>query len=198
MVTSSRAKMKFDLDHYREFQKTYQQESDRSVAILASSYLEKYLEDYIAKKLVDDKAVAKLFEGFGPLSTFNAKIEFAFAIGLLPRHVYTDLRSIRKFATCLRTNRRVRVFLTEPIKDLCANLWRMPRSDGSQRKEQKARNQFLFSVFLAIFHMDNEGKRVSRLTIPGFHFEEVVEEGRVRRREESGGDRDSFTVRSVP
>jgi DNA-binding MltR family transcriptional regulator len=54
------------------------------------------LEEYIAKKLVDDKAVAKLFGGFGPLSTFNAKIEFGFALGLLPRHVYTDLRTIRK------------------------------------------------------------------------------------------------------
>jgi hypothetical protein len=190
--------MKFDLNHYGEFQKAYQEESDRSVAILASSYLEKYLEDYIARKLVDDKAVAKLFEGFGPLSTFNAKIEFAFAIGLLPRHVYTDLRTIRRVRNLFAHEPESSNFLTEPIRKLCATLWRVPRSDGSQRKEQKPRNQFLFSVFLAIFHMDTEGRRVSRLTIPRFHFEEVVEEGRIRRREESGGGRDSFTVRSVP
>jgi DNA-binding MltR family transcriptional regulator len=184
--------MKFDLGSYGEFQKAYEKESDRSVAILASSYLEKYLEEYIAKKLVDDKAVAKLFEGFGPLSTFNAKIEFAFAIGLLPRHVYTDLRTIRKVRNLFAHEPDSSDFLTDSIKDLCATLWRLPRSDGSERKEQKPRSQFLFSVFLALFHMENiERTHVSRLTIPRFHFEEVVEE-----REEPGGN-DSFTVRSV-
>jgi hypothetical protein len=34
---TSRAKMKFDLARYAEFQKAYEKESDRSVAILASS-----------------------------------------------------------------------------------------------------------------------------------------------------------------
>ena len=147
---TSRARMKFDLDKYGEFQKAYEKESDRSVAILASSYLEKYLEQYIAKKLVDDKAVAKLFEGFGPLSTFNAKIEFAFALGLLPRHVYTDLRAIRKVRNLFAHEPDSSDFLTTSIKDLCATLWRVPRSDGTKRKEQKPRNQFLSSVFWAL------------------------------------------------
>jgi DNA-binding MltR family transcriptional regulator len=74
---------------------------------------EKYLEEYIAKKFVDDKAVAKLFEGFGPLSTFSAKIEFAFALGLLPRHVHTDLRTIKKVRNLFahaRMNQTVRIF----------------------------------------------------------------------------------------
>jgi DNA-binding MltR family transcriptional regulator len=71
------------------------------------------LEEYIAKKFVDDKAVAKLFEGFGPLSTFSAKIEFAFALGLLPRHVHTDLRTIKKVRNLFahaRMNQTVRIF----------------------------------------------------------------------------------------
>ena len=184
------AKMKCDFDSYGEFQKAYEKESDRSVAILASSYLERYLEEYIAKKLVDDKAVAKLFKGFGPLSTFNAKIEFAFAIGLLPRHVYTDLRTIRKVRNLFAHEPDSSNFLTDRIKDLCATLWCLPRSDGSERKEQKPRDQFVFSVFLAIFHMHNvEETHVSRLTIPRFHFEVVVEE------REEPDNHDSFNVR---
>jgi hypothetical protein len=61
--------MKFDFNRYQEFQKAYEGESDRSVAILASSYLENYLEEYLAKKFVDDKSVSNLFEGYGPLWT---------------------------------------------------------------------------------------------------------------------------------
>jgi Mannitol repressor len=188
--------MKFDLARYAEFQNAYEKESDRSVAILASSYLEKYLEEYILTKLVVDKAVAKLFEGFGPLSTFNAKIEFAFAIGLLPRHVYTDLRTIRKVRNLFAHKPDSSDFLTNSIKDLCATLWRVPRSDGSKRREQKPRNQFLSSVFWALLHIDTEGRRVSRLTIPRFHFKEVVEE-----EAEPSGRNDtrtrSFTAQSV-
>jgi hypothetical protein len=59
------------------------------------------------------KLVAKLFEGFGPLSTFSAKIEFAFALGLLPRHVHTDLRTIKKVRNLFahaRMNQTVRIF----------------------------------------------------------------------------------------
>jgi DNA-binding MltR family transcriptional regulator len=89
------------------------------------------LEEYIAKRLVDDKAVAKLFEGFGPLSTFSAKIEFAFALGLLPKHVHTDLRTIRKVRNLFAHEPDSSNFLTNSIKDLCATLWRVPRSDGS-------------------------------------------------------------------
>ena len=110
MVTLRVQKMKFDLARYAAFQKAYEKESDRSVAILASSYLEKYLEEYIAKKLVDDKAVAKLFEGFGPLSTFSAKIEFAFGWDFCPSMSIPISERLRKFAICSRMNQTVQTF----------------------------------------------------------------------------------------
>jgi hypothetical protein len=172
-------KMKFDLDHYGAFQKTYEAESDRSVVILASSYLEKYLEEYLTKKLVDDKSVSKLFEGYGPLSTFAAKIDIAFAIGLLPRHVFVDLRTIRKIRNLFAHEPDTLNFESSRVKDHCATLWPaigIPRSDGSKRQQQEPRSQFLVAVFWVVLHMDTEGKRVSRLAIPRFHFKEVIED----------------------
>lgn len=83
------------LETYSDFQKNYEDESDRAVVILAGSILENTLENYIQKKMVDSPSVDKLFSGYAPLATFAAKIEVAFAIGLLPEHVYNDLKIIK-------------------------------------------------------------------------------------------------------
>src|SRR5437016_12606 len=88
--------MKYTLDHYNQFQEHYAGESDRSAAILAASYLEHCLEEYLLLRLVAGPTVNALFDGFAPLATFSAKIDIAFAVGLLPRHIQEDLKRIKK------------------------------------------------------------------------------------------------------
>jgi len=127
------AHMLYTFHTYSDFQRSYAGESDRSVVILASSFIERALENYILKKLVDDAFVKKLFEGYAPLATLSAKIEVAFALGLLPRHVHSDLRIIKRVRNVFAHEPESYTFSSKRIVDLCASLSKIRKSDGTER-----------------------------------------------------------------
>lgn len=166
--------MRFTPEHYNDFQQFYANESDRSVAILAATYLEQCLEEYLLLRLVDHPSVRALFAGFAPLATFSGKIEVAFAIGLLPVNVRDDLRRIKKIRNLFAHELEPLAFDSPQIRDLCgAFFW--PRSDGTKALAKTPRTQYLNAVFWCLLHVYTERDRTSRLLIPRFHFEEVVE-----------------------
>jgi hypothetical protein len=73
-------------------------QSDRGAAIIAGSLLEEILETAIRarlRELSSDQRKA-LFGRMAPLSTFSAKIEIGFAIGLYAIPVYTNLNMVRE------------------------------------------------------------------------------------------------------
>ena len=164
------------LDSYTEFQKNYEGESDRSVVILAGSFLEQTLENYILKKLVDTNSVDQLFNGYAPLATFAAKIEVAFALGLLPVHVHKDLKVVKKLRNIFAHEPDALNFESSRISDICSNFHKLERSDGSRWDESGSRAKFLNAVFFSLLHIDTEAQRVTRLKIPKFKFIEVVED----------------------
>lgn len=163
------------LDSYTEFQKNYEGESDRSVVILAASFLEQILEGYIRSKLVDASPVAKLFDGYAPLATFAAKIDVSFALGLIPVHIYDDLRTIKKLRNLFAHKADSLSFESSQVKDICENLHRIKRTDGSERIIATARARYLNSVFFTVLHMEAEAERTVRLQVPKFKFVEVAE-----------------------
>src|SRR5690349_7348581 len=110
--------MKFTPEHYNQFQESYSKESDRSVAILAATYLEHCLEEYLRLRLVDDPSVRDLFTGFAPIATFSAKIDISFAVGLLPLHIREDLRRIKKIRNLFAHELDSLTFDAEPIRDI--------------------------------------------------------------------------------
>ena len=167
--------MKFSPEHYHQFQESYSKESDRSVAILAAAYLEHCLEEYLRLRLVDDPSVKDLFSGFAPIATFSAKIDIAFAVGLLPPHIREDLRRIKKIRNLFAHDLDSLTFDAGPVRDIC-DKFSWPRSDGTRRKAPTARAQFLNAVFWCLLHIYTERDRTSRLPLPKFHFEEVVED----------------------
>ena len=78
--------------------------SDRETAIVAGAHLEELLEAAIKARLVEmpqtgDNAKhvteAALFDGYGPLATFYAKIDVGFALGLYQQDARADLHIIR-------------------------------------------------------------------------------------------------------
>ena len=81
---------------YAEFSEHYEGESDRAVVLLASSYLDEILERLLSKRLVPCKRTRALFSGYAPLATFSARIDIAFAVGIIPDHLARDLHIIRK------------------------------------------------------------------------------------------------------
>lgn len=76
-------------------------ESDRGCVILGAAMLDELLEELLTsfcRQAPQDvkSSVKPLFRGFAPLSTFSARIQVAYALGILPNHVRDDLEIIRR------------------------------------------------------------------------------------------------------
>lgn len=69
---------------------------DRSLAIVMASVVESELSDMLVGKLVDHKrTIEKFFMGMGPLSSFSAKIDLGFLLGLYGDDIGKMLHGIR-------------------------------------------------------------------------------------------------------
>jgi DNA-binding MltR family transcriptional regulator len=75
-------------------------ESDRGCAIIGAEITSDRLESLIRAFLRSDaqnkKQVDSLFMGYGPLSTFSARIQMAYAMYLIPRIIRNRLEMMRK------------------------------------------------------------------------------------------------------
>ncbi|MEX2512352.1 MAG: hypothetical protein WD398_05560 [Cyclobacteriaceae bacterium] len=70
---------------------------DRSIAIIGGTFLEMSLEHILRAYFPEnDKEVNKMFEGFGPLSSFSAKISMSYSLGLIEKPVKEDLLLTKK------------------------------------------------------------------------------------------------------
>ncbi len=168
----------FDLDAYAAFQDSYYDESDRAVAILASSFLECVLEEALRERLVEAKEVDQLFDAFAPLSTFSGKIKVAFAVGLLSKRIYHDVNLVRSIRNAFAHDVDKLQFSTEVISKLC-DKFHISRDSMGDRWTTDHRRQFLFAVHLIVLHfkvMRDDG-RLLRLSIPPGGFTKVSEKG---------------------
>lgn len=62
-------------------------------AAITEEWLEKLLLTYMRKP--SNRLATKIFSDYGPLSSFAAKVDVAYALGLIERDTYDDLRAIR-------------------------------------------------------------------------------------------------------
>jgi DNA-binding MltR family transcriptional regulator len=86
---------------YKHFFEACKKESDRGLALVAAEFfdaaLERLLLSRFAAGLKQRPGMIKpLFEGFGPLSTFSAKISACFAMELLDAWKAADLDLVRR------------------------------------------------------------------------------------------------------
>jgi DNA-binding MltR family transcriptional regulator len=72
-------------------------ETDRGCALMAAAYLSDQLEKLLRSLfVVAQQTVDRLFEPLGPAGSFSARIDLAYACGLLPESAYNDLHLMRK------------------------------------------------------------------------------------------------------
>jgi DNA-binding MltR family transcriptional regulator len=69
-----------------------------AAVLVSSSRLDKALREAIQTRMhaLDNQLKARLFENYGPLSTFSAKIDIAYALSLFDANMHHDLSVIRK------------------------------------------------------------------------------------------------------
>ena len=129
--------------HWDEvFKREFGKESDRASVILSVAMLDKALETVIKTHLVPTASSEdSLLEGaYAPLSTFNARIDLAYRLGLISIQFCRDLHTIRKIrndfahniAGCSFEDSTVRSRITELV-----------RSSRMIEKYPEARSTFL-------------------------------------------------------
>ena len=88
-----------EADHWNNvFSKEFSKESDRACVILAAAMLDQAIETILKSCLVptDSKNDTLLEGAYAPISTFSARIDLAYRIGLISKKFCRDLHLIRK------------------------------------------------------------------------------------------------------
>lgn len=85
----------------REIVETLMKESDRGCAIFGAAILHDNLECLLREFFRKDARSAKqvitpLFGAYAPLATFQARIDLAYALALIPRSTFDELHVVRK------------------------------------------------------------------------------------------------------
>lgn len=93
----------------RAIVKEIEGERDRGAAIIAAAFLEERLSRLLFANLVEDKdMIGQMFRGMGPASTFAAKNNLAYLMGIYPRE-------IRDGVACLVSIRNLFAHKSEPL-----------------------------------------------------------------------------------
>lgn len=101
---------------------TFREESDRGAAILAGSFTEHALGQYLKFHIRDKKVADELFDATGPLSSFSQRIAIAYAFDLISAAQHRDFEIIRKVRNHFAHHPLDTTFSTNAIKQLCASL----------------------------------------------------------------------------
>jgi len=116
-------KKKLNLVDYNKMVEFYHEESDRAAAILAASFLETFLGQFLKEFMINDQQVCDdLLNGYGPLATLSARRECAYAFGYIQEEMRNDIKYIAKIRNEFAHNHELNSFADPPIPDLCQNL----------------------------------------------------------------------------
>lgn len=143
---------------YNDFLRLYHAETDRAAAVLAGSYVETYLGDCLKYYLVDHPVVHSLFKNSGPLETFAARANIAFALGLITEETRSNLRYIMKIRNHFAHHPAETSFAVAPVRDYCANL-----STAKRLADRAPRELYLFAVSDVILQLNNSMLSVLRV-----------------------------------
>ena len=97
MTKKAKSKIEYDMDAFGALIEEFKKESDRAAVILEVARLDILLYQLLVSVLLP--SVTKddvLFDGEGPLSTFNAKIDLAYRLGLIDDKFAHALHMVRK------------------------------------------------------------------------------------------------------
>lgn len=123
-------------------------ESDRSVSLIAVSYLESHLEKVLKLRLLGGNAHLKKCFGFnGPFGTFSSKIDIALCLGIINKAIYNEINIFRKIRNIFAHSYDDISFDNNPVDALINKLELSPRDD---RKTCSNRQNFLSTLFFLL------------------------------------------------
>ncbi|MBC8332406.1 MAG: hypothetical protein H8E28_10535 [Anaerolineae bacterium] len=126
----------------------FKHNSDRSAAILGTTYLQNYLGRLLASYFVPDtKNTAELLNSSGALSHFDARIRAAYALGLIAPNEFNDLLQIMEIRRIMLNEFEINKFADDSIRQRCF-LLKTPREVIVSGETVTPRQLFIFAVAL--------------------------------------------------
>ena len=84
------------IDEWDDLLAEFENESDRSIAMLAAAYLDTALRSLLEANMRDERKLHdRLFSPTGALGTFSSRISIAYGLGLITKSYYLSLHAIR-------------------------------------------------------------------------------------------------------
>ena len=97
--------------------------SDLSLAVVGAAVLDERLAWRLRTKLAQSRVTEKLLDqGRGPIGSFGARADLAYALGLLPKLVYQDLLTIATIRNSFAHSPKTLRFTSAEIVRLCTTL----------------------------------------------------------------------------
>lgn len=97
--------------------------NDRGCSIVAASFFDELLGNILKANLIKDlKSDDDLFKGFGPLSTFSAKVKISYRLGLISAKEFKQLEIFRKIRNKFAHQLTSKSYDDLDLKDLINNL----------------------------------------------------------------------------
>jgi hypothetical protein len=105
-----------------------ERQSDRGAGIIAGAFVEDFLKDALRSRLRlteahEEKTFSDLFGRTRPLSSFSAKIDLGFLLGIYRAEIHQDLHRIRRIRNEFSHEREPLDFSRQKIVDHCRALW---------------------------------------------------------------------------
>jgi DNA-binding MltR family transcriptional regulator len=102
------------------FVEDFQKETDRGAALAAAAFLDDVLTAMLCAAFIDDpKTATRLLEYPGPISTFGARADLAYAMGLLGPKMHADLKVIREIRNHFAHSHSPVTFDDPAVEGLC-------------------------------------------------------------------------------
>ena len=145
---TKKSKVPVTLMDYNDMVAMFHEESDRAAALLAGIVAEEYTETLLREFARPDKDVDELFNRYGPLSSFAARINVAYAFRLIDNQLRSDLNYIRTVRNRFAHELHNTSFSASPVREICKNL-------STRETSAEPRIQYLMAVGLAVGQMHN-------------------------------------------
>jgi DNA-binding MltR family transcriptional regulator len=126
-----------------QLRQTLRRETDRGCALTSAAYLDEMLVVLLTSHFIDEpKIVNEFFSPAGPLSSFSAKIDFAYALGLIDQPTRSSLHVIRRIRYDFAHVSAGISFKDEVVSSRCMSL----HQDSSLTARQKVTRRTLALV----------------------------------------------------
>lgn len=109
-------------ERYNRFADMYANETDRGAAVLCAGLVDEFLAAVLGELLVDDAPFQRRVLENGCLSSYSARREVLYGLGLLSSSVASDLVNIGRIRNKFAHSPDVTSFESEVIANLCSQL----------------------------------------------------------------------------